>query len=254
MPLNHDLALTFADAHASGDLLVLPTVWDVWSARVAVDAGFPGLTIGSHPVANSIGSGDGEAMNFDHYLDITRAIVESVGVPVSVDVESGYGLSPADLLDKVAETGAVGMNIEDTVHGEGGRLRSRAEHAEYIAGVRQAADAKDLALVINGRTDVVKRGDAEFEDPEAEALERMKLMVEAGARSIYTVGVADHDQISRLVQAIDVPLNVTVAPGANKPGDLETLRKLGVRRVTFGPLWQNEAVELLKNSLADWVE
>lgn len=254
MPLNHDLARQFADAHASGELLVLPTVWDVWSARLAVDAGFPGLTIGSHPVANAVGSEDGETMHFEHYLDVARAIVDAVDVPVSVDVESGYGLAPEDLLEQVAETGAVGMNIEDIVHSEGGRIRSREEHAEYIAGVRQAADAKDLALVINARTDAIKRGTADFEDPEAEAVERMKLMADAGARSLYPVGVTDHDQISRLVQVVDVPLNVTASPVANQPGDLETLRKLGVRRVTWGPKWQDEAIELLKDSLRHWVK
>lgn len=253
MPVNHDLARRFAEAHESGRLLVLPTIWDVWSARLAVEAGFEGLTIGSHPVANAIGKNDGEDMDFNHYMDITRAIVESVDVPVSVDVESGYGLTPAELLEKVAETGAVGMNIEDTLHGEGGRLRTRAEHAEYIAAVRRAADAKDLALVINGRTDAIKRGTADFEDPEAEAVERMKLMADAGARAIYTVGVTDHEQISRLVNVVDVPFNVTVSPVGNQPGDLETLKKLGVRRVTWGPKWQGEIGEQMKDSLKHWV-
>lgn len=253
MPINHDLTKSFAEEHESGRLLVLPTVWDVWSARLAVDAGFRGLTVGSHSVANAIGKADGEDMDFHHYLDITRAIAEAVDVPVSVDVESGYGLRPEDLLDQVAETGAAGMNIEDTLHRDGGRLRTRAEHAEYIARVRQAADAKELPLVINGRTDAIKAGTAEFEDPEAEALERMKLMVDAGARSIYTVGVTDHDQISRLVSAIDIPFNVTVDPVAKVPGDLETLSRLGVRRITWGPKWQDQMVDALRNSLADWV-
>lgn len=252
MPINHDLARHFAEAHESGRTLVLPTVWDVWSARIAVEAGFKGLTIGSHPVANAIGKDDGEDMDFNHYLDITRTIVESVDVPVSVDVESGYGLSSGDLLATVAETGAVGMNIEDTLHREGARLRSRAEHAEYIAGVRQAADTQDLALVINGRTDAIKAGTAEFEDPEAEAIERMKLMVDAGARSIYTVGVTDHEQISRLVGLIEVPFNVTVDPVANQPADLATLTRLGVRRMTWGPKWQSQMAETLKDSLSDW--
>ncbi len=252
MPVNHDLARQFAEAHSAGRILVLPTVWDVWSARLAVEAGFTGLTVGSHPVADAIGSADGEQMNFNHYMDITRAIVEAVEVPVSVDVESGYGINPADLLDEVADTGAVGMNIEDTLHLEEGRIRTRAEHAEYIAGVRRAADAQDLQLVINGRTDAIKRGTADFEDPEAEAIERMKLMVEAGARAVYPVGVTEHEQISRLVRAVDVPVNVTVAPGANRPGDLATLESLGVGRVSWGPLWQAEAGELLKESLAQW--
>lgn len=253
MPINKDLAQAFATAHESDQLLVLPTIWDVWSARATVAAGFKGLTIGSHPVANSIGDLDGENMDFSHYLDITRAITEAVDVPASVDVESGYGLDPTELAKAVIESGAVGLNIEDTVHTEDDRVRSLEEHRDYIAAVREEADRQGIALVINGRTDVIKHGAPQFTDPEAEAINRIQSLVEAGARAVYPVGVTEHDQISRLVAAVDVPLNVTVDPLADTPGDLATLRELGVRRATWGPKWQAGLEKVLADSLNSWL-
>ncbi len=110
--------------HQPGNPVVLPTVWDAWSAKLAVDAGFAALTVGSHPVADSIGKSDNEGMTFDDLLARVVEITDAVQVPVSVDIESGYGEAPARLIDGLLGVGAVGLNIEDTVHSEGGRLRS----------------------------------------------------------------------------------------------------------------------------------
>lgn len=124
------LAKALTEQHESGDLLVLPTVWDTWSASVAVESGFTSLTVGSHPVADAIGSADGEQMEFSSYLDVIRRITNAVDVPVSVDVESGYGLAADELLSRLLDAGAAGANIEDVVHGEGKRVRERQEHAD----------------------------------------------------------------------------------------------------------------------------
>lgn len=246
-------AKDLADRHGSGELVVLPTVWDTWSARTAVAAGAVGLTVGSHPVADAIGSADGERMDFGAYLRVVGAIVDSVEVPVSVDVESGYGLAPAELVDRVLEVGAVGVNIEDVVHGEGKRVRDRQEHADYIAAARAAADAAGVDLVINGRTDAVKLGADAFDDPVGEAEARIKLMEDAGARAVYPVGLSTADQVERLVQAVTVPLNVTAHPvNGHGAGDLPALRALGVRRVSFGPLWQKWLGEVSAGELAAW--
>lgn len=246
-------ASELATLHESGDLVVLPTVWDTWSARVAAGAGFRGLTVGSHPVADAIGSADGENMDFGEYLDVVRRIVASVDVPVSADVESGYGLEPGELVSRLLEAGAVGANIEDVVHGEGKRVRNRQEHADYIAGARRAADEAGMSFVINGRTDAVKLGTDVFPDPLAEAAERLVLMEKAGARAVYPVGLSSADQVSHLVQAVSVPVNVTAHPvKGHGAGDLSALRELGVRRVTFGPLWQKWLAEVSADKLALW--
>lgn len=246
-------AKVLADIHSSGELVVLPTVWDTWSAAVAVDAGAAGLTVGSHPVADAIGSADGENMDFAEYLGVVARIAASVEVPVSADVESGYGLEPAELIARVLEAGAVGANIEDVVHREGKRVRDRQEHADYIAAARQAADKAGVDFVINGRTDAVKLGTDVFSDPLAEAEERLKLMEDAGARAVYPVGLSTADQVSRLVQSVSIPLNVTAHPvKGHGAGDLAALRALGVRRVSFGPLWQKWLAEVSAAELTGW--
>lgn len=246
-------ARALAEWHGSGELVVLPTVWDTWSAQVAVDAGAVGLTVGSHPVADAIGSSDGENMDFAEYLSVVSGISAAAGVPVSVDVESGYGLDPAELITRLLEAGAAGANIEDVVHGEGKRVRDRREHADYIAAAREAADAAGVDFVINGRTDAVKLGTGTFDDPVGEAEARITMMEDAGARAVYPVGLSTADEVSRLVQAVTVPLNVTAHPvNGHGAGDLESLRGLGVRRVSFGPLWQKWLGEVSAGELAGW--
>lgn len=252
MSVNKDRAQILSTQHASGELLVMPTVWDTFSAKVAVGAGFDALTIGSHPVADSIGSADGEQMDFADYLAAVQRITASVDVPVSADVESGYGLGPEELFERVLAAGAVGVNIEDVVHREGGRVRERQEHADYINGVRQAADAAGIDFVINGRTDALKLAD-DFADPLGEAIDRIKLMEQAGARSVYPVALADADQVKRAVEAVSIPVNVTAHPvKAHAAGDLAALRDLGVRRVSFGPLWQMWLAEVSGQQLEAW--
>lgn len=246
-------ARELSDRHGSGDLVVMPTVWDTWSARVAVDAGFSALTVGSHPVADAIGSADGENMDLAEYLKVVARITGAVDVPVSVDVESGYGLEPDELIARLLEAGAAGANVEDVVHREGKRVRDRQEHADYIAGARRAADEAGVEFVINGRTDAVKLGTDVFSDPLAEAEARITLMEDAGARSVYPVGLSTAEQVERLVQAVTVPVNVTAHPvNGHGAGDAATLRSLGVRRVSFGPLWQKWLGEVSAGQLSDW--
>src|SRR5699024_5071459 len=139
-------------------------------------------------------------MDFADYLEVVQRIVEAVEIPVSADVESGYGLDPDELIECLLAVGAVGANIEDVVHRENQRVRGREEHADYIAGAREAADNAGVAFVINGRTDAVKLGTDVFDNPLTEAVERIRLMEEAGARAVYPVGLSTADEITELVQ------------------------------------------------------
>src|ERR1700739_5127120 len=116
-------ATALLELHQPGNPLILPTVWDAWSAGLAPDAGCAALTVGSHPVADSIGKPDNEGMSFDDVLSRVEQITAAVDVPVSVDVESGYGLPASRLIDGPPGAGAVGLNIEDTGHREGNGLR-----------------------------------------------------------------------------------------------------------------------------------
>ncbi|RYE73709.1 MAG: isocitrate lyase/phosphoenolpyruvate mutase family protein, partial [Myxococcales bacterium] len=125
-------ATTLLDLHHTGRTLVLPNVWDAWSARAVAEVGFTALSIGSHPLADSRGQGDQEDMSLTDALDGVRRICGAVpDLPVTADLESGYDTPAAELVERMLEAGAVGLNIEDTVHSEE-RMRSSEEHADYI--------------------------------------------------------------------------------------------------------------------------
>lgn len=221
--------------HQPGDPVILPTVWDAWSAKLAVGAGFAALTVGSKPVAESLGKSDGEGMSFADVLARTGQIVEAVDVPVSVDVESGYGQSPDRLIEGLLDAGAVGLNIEDTVHSEDKRLRSPAEHAEYVGRLRQAADRTGTHLVINARTDLFIRKDGDDADRIDRAVARLTECAHAGADVLYPVGRHDPDTLRRLAAELPLPVNALAAPDQDDPA---VFGKLGIGRVSFGPLLQ----------------
>lgn len=238
--------------HHTGSTLVLPTVWDAWSARTVVAAGFPALTIGSHPLADSRGQRDNEGMTLDDALDGIRRITAAVDVPVSADMESGYDTPAAELVERVLDAGAVGVNIEDTVHSQK-RLRDVQEHADYIGAIRAAADAAGVELVINARTDAFIGSTQKFDDPLAEALRRLTACEAAGARSVYPVRVPDADTLRSLLAGLSGPVNVTAHPVNGAPsGSFDELKALGVQRITFGPLLLNALTEPLTALVAPW--
>ena len=248
------LARTLLDLHHTGSTLVLPNVWDAWSARTVAEAGFPALSIGSHPLADSRGQGDKEDMSLDDALDGVRRICGAVPeIPVTADMEAGYGAAPAELIERLLEAGAVGLNIEDSVHSEGGRMRSVQEHADYIGGLRQAADAAGVDVVINARTDAFIKKD-QFADPLAEAITRLRACEETGARCVYPVGAPDAATVEALLDALDGPVNVIANPRkGSAAGGLDDLRAMGVHRVTFGPLLQKELAPDLVALVSPWV-
>ncbi|MEV8372294.1 isocitrate lyase/phosphoenolpyruvate mutase family protein [Kribbella sp. NPDC056861] len=238
--------------HHTGETLVLPTVWDAWSAKTVVDAGFPALSIGSHPLADSRGQKDNEGMTLDDALDGIRRVTGAVDVPVTADVESGYGTKAAELVERVLEAGAVGINIEDTLHHEG-RLREVQEHADYIGALRAAADQAGVDLVINARTDAFLGNVVTFDDPLAEALTRLKACEAAGARCVYPVKIPDAETLRTLLTELSGPVNVTAHPvdGAAS-GSYDELKAAGVQRITFGPLLQMALADKVAELVKPW--
>ncbi|QYG91413.1 isocitrate lyase/phosphoenolpyruvate mutase family protein [Iamia sp. SCSIO 61187] len=238
--------------HHTGSTLVLPTVWDAWSARAVVDAGFPALSIGSHPLADSRGQADNEGMSLDDALDGIRRITTAVDVPVTADVESGYDTPAAQLVERVVEAGAAGINVEDTVHSEG-RMRERQEHADYIGALRAAADDAGVELVINARTDAFFQKTQVFDDPLAEAVARLQACEAAGARCVYPVKVPDADALRTLLAELSGPVNAIAHPvNGSSAGSLDDLRALGVHRVTFGPMLQMALTEKVSELVTPW--
>jgi len=242
-------AQTLLALHQPGNPVVLPTVWDAWSARLAADAGFAALTVGSHPMADSVGKADREGMTFDDVITRVKQITAAVDVPVSVDIESGYGQSPTRLITGLLEAGAVGLNIEDTVHSEGGRLRSSSEHAELVGALRNAADATGVHVVVNARTDLFLRQDGDESDRVERAIARLKESAAAGADSLYPVGRHDPDTLRRLASELPLPINAIALPDQDDPA---SFGPLGVGRISFGPFLQGALSGRAKEILARW--
>lgn len=242
-------ARALLELHQPGNPVVLPTVWDAWSARLATDAGFAGLTVGSHPLADSIGKPDGEGMSFDDVLARVGQITAAVDVPVSVDIESGYGLPAPRLIEGLLSVGAVGLNIEDTVHSEGKRLRSSGEHAELVSALRSAADAAEVHVVINARTDLFLRQDGNESDRVERAVARLVEAAAAGADVLYPVGRHDPETLRRLATELPLPINAIAVPEQDDPA---SFGPLGVGRISFGPFLQYALAARTKQLLGRW--
>ncbi|WP_227996837.1 isocitrate lyase/PEP mutase family protein [Nocardia australiensis] len=242
-------AKTFLELHRAGDPGIFPTVWDAWSANLAVAAGFSALTLGSHPVADSVGRSDKEGMTFAELLTRVRQISEVVDVPISVDIESGYGLEPAQLIEGLLEAGAIGLNIEDTVHSEGGRLRGAQEHADLVHRLRQFADAAGVHVVVNARTDLFLRQDGDKSDRVDRAIARLQLAATAGADVLYPVGRHSDAEMRRLTSELPLPINAIGLPGES---DRAVLAAQGVARVSFGPYFQWALAEEANRLLERW--
>lgn len=242
-------ATALLELHQPGNPVILPTVWDAWSARVATDAGFAALTVGSHPLADSVGKPDGEGMSFEDVLARVAQITAAVEVPVSVDIESGYGQAPARLIEGLLGAGAVGLNVEDTVHAEGKRLRSAGEHAELVGALRSAADAAGVHVVINARTDLFLREDGDDADRVERAIARLTEAAQAGADVLYPVGRHDPDTLRRLATELPLPINAIALPDQDDPA---SFGRLGVGRISFGPYLQAALAGRAKELLARW--
>ncbi len=242
-------AVLLKSLHVAGDPVVLPTVWDAWSAQVAARQGFRALTVGSHPVASAEGRDDGEDLSLEEMLHRVAVVTRSVDLPVSADLESGYGAEPELLVEGLLAAGAVGLNLEDTVHGDEGRQRTTAEHAGYIRGVREAADARGVAVVVNGRTDILLDEIGPAQDRLDRAIERLAALARAGADSLYPVGVHDDATWRRLVAELPLPLNALAHPGEDH---FARFRNLGVGRISFGPRLQQATGLAMQPLLEPW--
>ncbi|KQX59062.1 MULTISPECIES: isocitrate lyase/phosphoenolpyruvate mutase family protein [unclassified Streptomyces] len=204
------------------DPLVLPGPWDAVSARAFEAAGFPALATPSAGIAVALGHEDGATPAAEMFAAVAR-IVRAVSVPVTADLEGGYGLAPDELVERVRESGAVGVNLEDT--GPDGRLRDPRAHADWLAEVRAAAGP---GLFLNARVDTYIRRAPE---PAADALARALLYAGAGADCVYPIAAPPGDLPPLRAALGDLPLNVLALPGG--PSFAE-LGRLGASRVTFG--------------------
>jgi 2-methylisocitrate lyase-like PEP mutase family enzyme len=221
--------------HVPGEPLVLPNAWDAGSARLVAEAGFPAIATTSSGVAEALGHEDHEQAPVAEVLAVVARIVRAVELPVTADMESGYGLAPAELAAALADAGAVGLNYEDTNHADFPALRATAEQAERIAAVKAAGD-----LVLNARIDTHIRGGSADE-----GLERARAYLDAGADCVYPIGISDPALIERYV-ALGGAVNVLLTPNQLP---LTRLAELGVARISLGGHLYDDAMDFVRERL-----
>jgi 2-methylisocitrate lyase-like PEP mutase family enzyme len=231
--------------HVAGDPLVLPNAWDAASARMVEAAGFPVVATSSFATAVILGYEDGEEAPVEEVLAAAARIVRAVSVPVTVDFERGYGLTPAELVERFAATGAVGLNLEDS-DPTTGEMIDAAEQADFLAAVRSAAASAGGDLVINARTDSFLRANGSTDDQLASSIDRGARYLEAGADCVYPIAAADPDVIRSLVEGIPGPVNAGYGRGNLS---LAELAGLGVARVSFGPTLQGHLYGKFESAL-----
>jgi 2-methylisocitrate lyase-like PEP mutase family enzyme len=232
MANQREKAATLRQLHSGPGLLILPNAWDVASARLIATAGARAIATSSAGVAFALGYADGERISREEMLDMVRRVAAAVDLPVTADVEAGYGRSPeavARTARGVVEAGAVGMNLEDA--SEGGELIALDLQVTRIRSARAAAEAAGVPLVINGRTDAFAARSLAPEARVAEAVRRANAYLAAGADCAFVPFVVDRETIGRLAREIRGPINVLARYGAPPLAELE---RLGVRRVSVG--------------------
>lgn len=228
-------ARAFHALHRRGNPLLLVNVWDAWSAMVIASAGQSALATSSHSVAEAAGYRDGQTIPVDAFTAIVTRIGATVTLPLTVDVEAGFGDTAADagaIADAVIGAGGVGINVEDGLLGGERVLVGSDLHAAKIAAVREAADRARIPLFINARFDgflLNKRHEAGLVD---EALRRAAIYKEAGADGFFVPGLTDPKSIHRIVNECGLPVNVMLLAATPQ---VEELTKLGVARISLGP-------------------
>lgn len=237
-------ASAFLALHQAPELLTVVNVWDVITARVVADVeGTRALATASHSIAASLGYEDGENIPVELMLEAVGRIVAATELPVTADLEGGYG-DPAGTIRRAIDLGVVGANIED-------QMRPVAEAASNVEAIMAvAAEAGVPDFVLNARTDTFLRaGDRDRGDVLADAVERGRAFLDAGAPVVFVPGLLSEDEIAALVEAYGPQRLTTIAVPGSVP--LARQQELGVARVSYGPHSQNTALTALADLVAD---
>jgi 2-methylisocitrate lyase-like PEP mutase family enzyme len=222
----------FRDLHRGPKILVLPNAWDVASARILENAGVAAIATTSAGVAFTLGYPDGQRISREEMLEVVARIAAKVQVPVTADVEAGYGNRPEDAAltaRAVIEAGAVGLNLED--HTDDRQLVDLPLQLEKIAAVRETSRKMGIPLVLNARTDVYLLEVGQPESRFGETVKRLAAFREAGADCLFAPGIRSLEVISRLVRELQHPVNILAGPGSPS---IPELQKSGVARVSLG--------------------
>jgi len=227
--------------------LLLPNAWDVATARLFEQEGFGAVATSSAAVMVSRGYPDGERMPLRELVDVVHRIAHRISLPLSADVVSGYGRSPASVVATVrrmVEAGAVGVNLED-LRPTGRGMYALSAQVEKVTALRRLGDSLGVPLVINARTDALRQGSGSEADRLREAIRRSQAYRAAGADCVYPMGLSQGAAISEFVDSVGGPVNVMVRPGLPSVAELE---RRGVKRISFGPAGSYAAMGLLRRA------
>ena len=229
-------AQIFHDLHQQTTPLILYNIWDAATAKAVCEQGAKAVATGSWSVAAAHSYADGQNIPLDLVAQIVTRIVETVDVPVSVDFECGYADTLGALADnfqKIIDTGAVGINFEDQITGEKG-LRSADEQARRLEVLANAVSKSGVKMFMNARTDLFlqEQDTSLYESLLVDAIKRESLYAQAGATGFFVPGLSDRTFITRLCENVSLPVNI-MASSTNE--DAESLKNLGVSRISFGP-------------------
>lgn len=220
--------------HHGPNILILANAWDAISARIVEEIGFPAVATTSAGVAATLGYPDGQRVSREEMLQVVARIARAVQVPVTADMEAGYGTSAEEIADAalaLIEAGAVGLNLEDVTGDDESSQVALELQIEKILAIREASASAGVPLVINARTDVYLMPIGPAETRFERTVERLGAYAKAGADCVFAPAVKDAETIAKLVKAVEAPLNILLMPGAPNLNELE---KLGVARASIG--------------------
>jgi len=224
----------FRKLHHGPRLLLLPNAWDVASARILEECGHPAIATSSAAVAYSLGYVDGQRISRDEMLEVAGRIAQATNIPVTGDLEAGYGTTAKDMADTVKAAiaeGIIGMNLEDLTGDDESSLVDLSLQVEKIRAIREAASSAGVPFVLNARTDIYLMPVGPEATRFERTVERLRAYREAGADCLFAPGVYDLETIQKLVKAVEAPLNILANPACPSIPEME---KAGVARVSAG--------------------
>ncbi len=239
--------------HHGPRILALPNAWDVVSARILEELGYPAIATSSAAVAFSLGYPDGQRISRREMLEVVARIAHAVKISVTADMESGYGKTPEEIAEttkQLVASGAVGLNFEDITGDDETSHVELGLQVKKIHAIRETSAALGVPLVINARTDVYLMPIGPEATRFERTVERLRAYRDAGADCLFAPGVCDREIIAKLVKALGAPLNILVSQGCPS---LDELEKMGVARASAGSSAMRAAMGAFQRVANDWL-
>jgi len=234
MRIQAEKAEKFRKLHHGPRMLLLPNAWDVASARILEECGHPALATTSAGIAYSLGYPDGQRISRDEMLEVVGRIARAVRIPVTADLEAGYGTTSKEMAETVKaaiEAGAIGMNFEDITGDDESSEVPLSLQVEKIHAIRETAASLGVPFVLNARTDIYLMPIGPEATRFERTVERLRAYRKAGADCLFAPGVYDRETMAKLVKVVDGPLNILANPACPPVVEME---KIGVARVSAG--------------------